>query len=214
MTMAPIPKILIVPTIAVCAFVAFRAFGARRKIVNLTLSALFFGWIGDILLIGPGDLYFLTGMVSFLIGHIFYVRCFLTLAHTGEPMLRAGGRRLLLILYLVVLAAIAGLVIRFSPQGFLFVPVLLYGFMLTTLIFSTIYAYGCRKIDWLLLCTLGAVLFTFSDALIGVGSFTEIRFALREPLIMPTYIAAQILLVAGIVLTERRLFLRDAVPAT
>lgn len=31
---------------------------------------------------------------------------------------------------------------------------------------------------------------------------------------MPTYIAAQILLVAGIVLTERRLFLRDAVPAT
>ena len=212
--MAPIPKMLIVPVIALCAHMAFRAFGARRKVVNLTLTALFFGWIGDILLIGSGDLYFLTGMASFLIGHIFYVRCFLMLAHTGESMLRVAKRRLLLILYLVALAAVAGLVFWFSPKGFLFVPVLLYAFMLITPIFSTLYAYGSRKIDWLLLCTLGAVLFTFSDALIAIGSFTDIRFALREQLVMPTYIAAQILLVAGIVMTERRIFLRDAVPAT
>lgn len=212
--MAPIPKILILPTIALCAFAAFRAFGARRKVINLTLAALFFGWIGDILLIGDGHWYFLTGMVAFLVGHVFYVWCFLTLAHTGESLLTLPKRRLLVSLYGAVLVAIAGLVFWFSPKGFLFAPVLLYGFMLTTLIFVTIYAYGCRKIDWLLLCTLGAVLFTFSDALIGIGAFTPIRFALCGPLVMPTYIAAQLLLVTGIVMTERRLFLRDVVPAT
>ena len=38
----------------------------------LLTGALLFSWIGDLLLMGAGDLYFLGGLGAFLIAHIFY----------------------------------------------------------------------------------------------------------------------------------------------
>ncbi len=73
-----------------------------------------------------------------------------------------------------------------------------YGSVLMLLIFSTL----CGlvrfedKCTWgILLC--GALLFTFSDALIAAGTFGVATFALREFVIMLTYLAAQTLLAVG-----------------
>ena len=162
--------------------------------VGLLVAAQLLGCTGDVLLIPEGFFYFAGGMAAFLLGHVCYMALF-------------GGqswRGLSIWAWLIALAVMAGvvyfLVKAIGIKGELLVPMTVYGFGLTMLIFSALAGVlrmpsGRRETWWILL--LGALLFTFSDACIAMGTFGVMTFPQLHFVIMLTYLAAQSLLAIG-----------------
>ena len=97
-------------------------------------------------------------------------------------------------------ATVFGLVKAIGINGVMFWPMLIYGFSLMMLIFSALAGVlrmprRSRGTWWILLA--GALLFTFSDALIAMETFDVLSFSTRPFVIMLTYLAAQALLATG-----------------
>ena len=161
------------------------------KGVGLLTAAQLFGCTGDVLLIPDGFLFFASGIVAFLIGHVFYMCLF------GGRSWKGLTLKHWIIAFVVMIAAVLGLVKAIGIEGAMFWPMLIYGFGLMMLIFSTLA--GAIRFGsptwWILL--VGALLFTFSDSCIAMGTFGVMTFPLRGFLVMITYLLAQSLLAIG-----------------
>ena len=161
------------------------------KGLRTIILAQLFGCTGDILLIPDGFLPFVFGMLAFLLGHVCYMSVF-----GGRSW--KGLKALTWIIALVVMAAaVAGLILAIGINGAMLAPMAVYGMALMLLIFSALM--GAVRIGgkawWIIFC--GALLFTFSDALIATNSFEVLPFQGKRFVIMLTYILAQSLLAAG-----------------
>lgn len=172
---------------------------SAAKAASLLFCGQLFGFAGDTMLLGNSFPFFAGGIGLFLIGHIFYICLFGGDSFKGLKAWQwicgiAGG-----------LAVTALLVIVVGVNGVMLLPMGVYGFVLTMLIFSTL----CGAVRfggfwWMLLC--GAVLFTFSDTLIAVRNFGNLSPFMGGFGVMFTYLLAQTLLAAGGVrLTERHI---------
>ena len=162
--------------------------------VGLLVTAQLLGCTGDVLLIPDGFGFFVAGIAAFLVGHLFYMCLFGGLSWNGLNVWQWA------ISVLAMAAIVLGLVKLIGIEGPLFWPMLVYGFILMLLVFSALAGVlrmprGNRKTWWILLA--GALLFTFSDACIAMGTFGVMTFALRHFVVMITYLAAQSLLAVG-----------------
>lgn len=161
---------------------------------GLLVAAQLMGFAGDTFLLSSRFGFFIGGIVAFLIGHVFY-------------MILIGGRSwkgLTLgqwaISVAVMVAVLLGLVRAIGIEGPMFWPMLVYGFALMLLIFSALAGVmrvprGKRGTWWILLA--GALLFAVSDSCLALGTFGVMTFALRDFLVMSTYLLAQSLLAMG-----------------
>jgi len=162
--------------------------------VGLLVAAQLFGCAGDVLLIPEGFPFFAGGIGAFLIGHVFYMCLFGTKSWKGLTLWQW------LIALAVMVAVVAVLVKAIGINGPLLVPMGVYGLTLMFLIFSALAGVlrmprGSRATWWILLA--GALLFTFSDSCIAMGTFGIMTFPLRHFVVMVTYLAAQSLLAVG-----------------
>ena len=162
--------------------------------VGLLVAAQLFGCTGDVLLIPDGFAFFAGGIGAFLIGHIFYMSLFGGLSWRGLSLWQW------LIAIVLMMVAVAGLVKAIGVNGALLPPMSIYGLALMFLIFSALAGVlrmprRKRTTWWILLA--GALLFTFSDSCIAMGTFGVMTFALRHFVVMVTYLAAQSLLAIG-----------------
>ena len=175
---------------------------ADARALAMLAGAQLLGLTGDLLLQGSGFALFVSGMVAFLAGpHARHL--------TGQVLLYSnllGGlswKGLGWKVWVPALAVMAALVLLLvhviGVSGALFVPMLVYGFVLMLLIFSALC--GVVRLGgavwWMLLA--GAVLFTGSDAMIAVRKFGGPDTSLMDFAVMATYLAAQVLLACGIV---------------
>ena len=157
----------------------------------LLLLGQLFGFAGDTMLLGKGFPFFAAGIGLFLIGHICYISLFGGRSWKG---LKAWQWAIALA---GCCALVAGLMLAIGVNGVMLIPMSVYGFVLSLLIFSTLAgAIRFGGATWWMLLS-GAVLFTFSDALIAVYNFGTLSHFVRGPVVMGTYLAAQILLAAG-----------------
>ena len=162
--------------------------------VGLLAAAQLFGFAGDALLISSVFPIFISGMVAFLIGHIFYMALFGGQSWKGLTVWQW------IISLVVMAAAVFGFVKAIGLEGELFWPILIYGFALLLLIFSALAGVlrmprGSRCTWWILLA--GTLLFAVSDACLGMSITGMMQSPLRNLLIMGTYLAAQSLLAVG-----------------
>ena len=162
--------------------------------VGLLAAAQLFGFAGDALLISSSFPLFISGMVAFLIGHIFYMALFGGQSWKGLTVWQW------IISLVVMAAAVFGFVKAIGLEGELFWPILIYGFALLLLIFSALAGVlrmprGSRCTWWILLA--GTLLFAVSDACLGMSITGMMQFPQRHLLIMGTYLAAQSLLAVG-----------------
>ena len=162
--------------------------------VGLLVAAQLFGCAGDVLLIKEGFPFFAAGIGAFLIGHVCYLFLF------GSKSWKGLTLRQWLIALAVMAVVVAGLVKAIGIHGALLAPMGIYGFVLMLLIFSALAGVirmprGHRTTWWILLA--GALLFTFSDSCIAMGTFGVMTFPLRHFVVMATYLAAQSLLAVG-----------------
>ena len=157
----------------------------------LLLCGQLFGFAGDTMLLGPGFLYFAGGIGLFLIGHLFYISLF------GGKSLKGLKPWQGIVGIAAGLALTAAFALAIGINGALLVPMGIYAFVLTMLIFSMLM--GVIRFGgltwWLLL--VGACLFAFSDSLIAMSSFTSLSFKMYGFVVMITYLVAQSLLAVG-----------------
>ncbi|GGS25617.1 hypothetical protein GCM10010269_75310 [Streptomyces humidus] len=160
------------------------AWAAPHGAPRLLLAALACGWAGDTLLLFDADPAFLGGMACFAAGHVCYLVLF---ARVGRPHARAA---VLAPCYAVVLVATVVLLWPGLPQE-LRPPVAMYSALLTAMACTA--AVGLGPV-----AGAGGLLFLLSDTLIAGGVAHWPQPPRPDLWIMLTYLAAQFLLVRGV----------------
>lgn len=199
--LATATKPLLMPVLA--AYLLLATAPPRSRLVRLALVALAFSWLGDVLLMGSGDAFFLGGLGAFLVAQICYVAAFLPVVRarpSGRPPLLA----LLYVPYGAVLVGVLG-----PDLGVLLLPVAVYA---VAICLMAIAAAGVNV--W---AAVGAASFLLSDSLIALTRLTDVlepAAPVREALIMSTYTLGQGLIIVGVVLAQRAAAAAGEVPAT
>lgn len=154
---------------------------------RLFLIGLLFSACGDFFLDYDRTNWFIFGLASFFIAHVFYL---LTL----WPLCKEKSRFVLF--YIVYGVGIFSLIA--GGLGELFVPVLFY--MLVLLLMGLATLLSTKSNPWLIA---GGILFIFSDSLIGIDKF-YLPIAHASVWIMFTYYAAQFSLVKGLICARNK----------
>ena len=169
----------------------------NRKFIgfNLLVIAILFCWAGDVLLMFTenNELFFLLGLAAFLIGHIFYMLTFNKMADKNSI-----GKPLQPLFYLLpLLFALSLLIVLFPNLGEMKVPVIAYATVISLMCVAAMRRWQRTDTSSFVTVLTGAVLFIFSDALIAINKF-HTPFNSASLLIMVTYIAAQYLIITGL----------------
>lgn len=171
--------------------------GLEHPLATWVKRALIFSWIGDVFLLGSGEVFFGLGLLAFLAAQISYIRGFVPYATDG----RLAGRPWLALPYVAAGLVLVGLLA--ADLGVLLVPVIVYA---TALVAMAVLANGVSP-----LTGAGGALFLISDSLIALTSLSDLLPDSAAMLIMPTYLVGQLLIVQGVLqLLGRRALRRTA----
>lgn len=146
----------------------------------LILAGLIFCLGGDVFLMLPAK-YFIVGLVSFLIGHIFYIAAFV--GDGGFNL--ALGWLAPLIVYGVVIYRLLH-----SHLGKLRGPVIIYVLAILTMAWQALGRWSAFGTTGALLAAAGAVLFVISDSVLALDRFRQ-KFPSARIIVLSTYWAAQ-----------------------
>nr|WP_240960055.1 lysoplasmalogenase [Rhodococcus sp. HNM0563] len=163
----------------------------RSRLVELTLLALTFSWLGDTAPdLFDGDTAFLVLVGFFLCAQVTYIAAFAP--YRSASVLHT--RRWVLAVFAV---AVVALVAVCAPgAGVLVAPVVLYALLLATM---AVLASGVGRT-----VAIGAVAFVVSDSLIALRAFVDdFPLPLSGFWVMLTYIAAQVLITCGVMSRTR-----------
>jgi uncharacterized membrane protein YhhN len=162
---------------------------------KLLTFALLFSWIGDVILLfaDKAEIYFILGLLSFLIAHIVFIILFIKQEAYKTPNKFIFGLGALLVAgYLFSILSIL-----FPTLGSLKIPVSIYAFTISLMFVMAIRGGLTWKKPINLLILNGAISFVVSDSLLAMNKFyTPLPNA--SLLIMSTYIVAQYLITFGI----------------
>lgn len=172
-----------------------------KPIKNLTILALVFSVLGDILLmfVDKSPHFFTLGLVAFLTAHVMYVLVFLK--HRNKQKSPIG--------FISVLLVYAASLFYFlnGNLGDMFIPVIIY--MLVILSMATAAYLRKDKVNILSygLVFLGALLFMVSDSILALNKFyAPLNYS--DFSIMITYALAQYLIVIGILKLKTEIILK------
>ena len=162
-----------------------------KRNFRLVVLALFFCLLGDLFLIFDDyyKIFFLVGLGSFLIGHVFYIFVF-----SNEKFNLKKGWQFFL-LFTLAYSAFLFFLIKDSLNDLL-IPVLLYMAVILVMI-NTAYLRNVNSAISYNLVLTGALLFMVSDSVLAVNMFYE-QFTWAPLVVMTTYAAAQFLIVIGL----------------
>lgn len=163
---------------------------------KVLLSALLFSWIGDIILMfaDKAEIYFILGLVSFLLSHVLYVVLF-----SRQPNTALKGNSVALYLgAILILGYFFGMVgLLFPKLGPLQIPVMVYAAVITTMLFVAYKVNLTWEKPAAYFILAGAICFVISDSILAINKFYD-TIAQSGFWIMSTYILAQYLIVSGI----------------
>ncbi len=154
--------------------------GFRLFYNRFVFFGLIFSLIGDILFMLPSNL-FIQGLVSFLIAHLFYI-----LAFSRGVDLRL--RSLSWIPFLVFGVLVYGFMLPTLME--MTIPVLAYMLVILTMGWRAYERWGQSKTRGAKLALIGAVLFIISDSALGINRF-RFPFQLSTLVVLGTYYPAQ-----------------------
>ncbi|MFS3127640.1 lysoplasmalogenase [Nocardioides sp. Bht2] len=178
--LSAITQILLMPAVAALLWTLTDA--PRGRLVRLGLVALGFSWLGDTLprFVDDG---FLLMVGGFLVAQVIYAVAFWPY-RSRATVARAR--------WLVPAAAVVVIALLWvcRDAGWLLPAVAVYA---TALVAMALLADGVNPV-----AGVGALVFVVSDAMIGLGAFTDLDLPASGFWIMLTYITAQILITLGI----------------
>lgn len=168
--------------------------GAKKANYKLIAAGLLFSWLGDIFLLIKSErpVFFIAGLLSFLITHAFYIVYFLSIKSAAPSLLH---RRPLYVLIVAAYGFALGWLLL-PRLGGLKIPVVFYAVVICSMLLCSIHSYLKVKKTAAKYLVTGAVLFLLSDSLLAINKFHE-PFFLAGFWIMLSYCAAQYCIVKG-----------------
>lgn len=166
--------------------------GLRPKTRIVTLLALIFSLLGDILLmfVGQSPDYFILGLMSFLLAHICYCLVFLI---SRNPKTNFAGATAVLCSY-----AFGLFYLLKDGLGNLLIPVLIYMVVILMMVMTAFLRQKKVPTKSFILVFIGALLFVISDSILALNKFyMPLKFSGMS--IMLSYALAQYLIVLGII---------------
>jgi len=164
----------------------------KSSLKKWIFAALFFSWGGDVLLmfVPKNEIFFLLGLASFLLAHIFYIIFF----HHVRVRENVKSNPWLLVIVVVYYAALTSWL---SPYlGEMKLPVRIYGIVISIMFMLAMHMLAIKNKSagkWMM-C--GALLFVISDSALAINKFYQ-PFEQAGVIIMLTYGVAQLLIVKG-----------------
>ncbi|OAB29783.1 Uncharacterized membrane protein YhhN [Flavobacterium fryxellicola] len=163
---------------------------------KILLIALTLSWIGDIILMfaDQGKLYFIAGLLAFLLSHIFYILLF---SKQLKIYLKKSK-----IIYWVGVTAIAFylivlLLLLLPSLGDLKIPVFIYALTISIMLLFALKGFLNWQKPANIYILIGAIIFVASDSILSFDKFyAPLQYS--SFLIMTTYLIAQYLIVVGI----------------
>lgn len=164
---------------------------------RILLNALIFSWIGDVILIFAdiAEIYFILGLVSFLIAHITYCVLF-NKQIIGEIQINKvlfGLGSLVIAFYLTAI-----ILVLMPNLGDLKIPVIVYAAVISTMLLFAFNGYLIWKKPGALYIFLGAITFVISDSILAFDKF-HAPIEKSSFFIILSYLVAQYLIVVGII---------------
>lgn len=149
------------------------------------LMAFFFSLLGDTFLMFSGEKYFMFGLGSFLITHLFYIFTF------SRNWLKSN---ILARIFFVIFSIIMLFLLQHNISNSLIIPIVIY--MITITIMAISASERNANSESYRMVLLGAILFLLSDSLIALDKFV-VPIPFQTFLIMGTYVLAQYLIAVG-----------------
>lgn len=171
-------------------------FSEKFKTKFFLLSALLFSWIGDVVLMfaDKGELYFILGLVSFLIAHIIFIVLF-----TKQNKENNKISKLFWIGAIGILFYLFGMLSLLFPNlGGLKIPVTIYAIIISLMLLTAIKGYFNWSEPNNQIILFGALFFISSDSILAINKF-HLKLPKSGFLIMITYLLAQYLITEGII---------------
>ena len=147
----------------------------------IMIIGLIFGWIGDYFLHAkPSDAYFVTGFLSFLIGHFFYIGAYIrTLPKLFPDYEMINAIEIAIEIFVVALGLVALKVFKVKLNPMVLKIGIYFYFAIVTFMFVKASALGFYYyksgapygIVAFVLLSLGSLFFVLSDATLGIISF-------------------------------------------
>ena len=185
-------KSLLIPILAL--YFILNSEGKKDKLFFILIAGLFFSWAGDVLLEykSPSVSLFLPGLASFLMARIMYIILFFSTPGKNMSLIRFLFFTGLLSVYGATLFSIIS-----EYLGGMRFPVMIYAFTILLMLLGALNRINKVNRKSYILTVCGAFLFVLSDSLLAINRFGY-DFSFSGPAVMSTYLAAQFLIVEGI----------------
>ena len=169
---------------------------------RILLNALALSWVGDIILMfaDKGELYFIAGLIAFLLSHIFYIILF-------SKQLKIYLKKSKIIFWVGVTAIafylIVIMLILLPSLGDLKIPVFVYALTISIMLLFALKGFLNWQKPANSYILIGAIVFVASDSLLAFDKFyAPLQYS--SLLIMATYLLAQYLIVSGILKLNKK----------
>lgn len=185
-----VSKCLLMPVLLVYFLMAGRHLPAKGKM--LIALALIASFAGDVFLLfdASNSLYFMLGLGSFLLAHVFYC---VYLGSAYKPV------SMIVKLVLILLVALYGGLLLYILNPYLnnlVWPVRVYAFVISLMMLLALIVHMAYRNPFSRLVALGACLFVISDSVLAINKFYQ-SFSQAGLAVMFTYGMAQVLIVRG-----------------
>ena len=172
----------------------FYVLGAETVLPAVVL-ALFFSWLGDVLLMPEGIKWFTAGGISFMISHAFFVA-----GYCKEIVFSAVKAPVVILLAAVFIILVVYIFSKLKPYlpKPLFYPMFLYLLINGTMNCFAVFRYISRPCASTLVTCIGAVLFFISDSTLFFVRFKKDGRLKTHFWVMLTYSIGELLIIIGL----------------
>ncbi|MEN8229170.1 MAG: lysoplasmalogenase [Bacteroidota bacterium] len=189
------------PLIMIWMALYFLIYKNKKEITPPVLIAFFFSWLGDnFLMFSPkSELLFYAGVGGFFFAQLTYIYIFAKYSEKGGK----GYLQKNLVTGLLFIAYVAGIYYLLYPglEGIMKPVILVYALSLMGMSMMALNRHGRVNHLSFILVFAGSLLFLISDSMLAINKFYE-EFSLAGFWIMLTYIAAQYLIMRGLILQK------------
>jgi len=188
-------KPLLIPSLIIYASTRSHFSGKGILIQALVMSTL-----GDILLLFSeiNELFFISGLISFLIAHVIYIRLFLRKLNSSISYPWVFGSLFVIGIYLYYFLST-----MWGNLNTMKIPVTIYALVISTMLFVVLQLVASKSLRKKEIVLLGAFLFVVSDSLLAWNMFYQ-EIAHGSFWVMSTYLFAQLFIALGWVNSMKR----------
>lgn len=158
-----------------------------KKVNKWYIVGALFSFLGDVFLLNSGKIYFMLGLVSFLLAHIIYIKITTSFIKT-KSISKITIAVLPFLVFVIVLLSVLK-----SHLDEMLIPVIVYGIVISVFGIVATLNYITNKSKANLWLFFGALFFIASDSMLAINKFYQPK-EIYAVLIMLTYIIAQFLI--------------------